>query len=261
MHQFDTDIAFQQQQLLHFAVNISDHWSINGHPNGGYLMAILANAALTVSDKKSISIFTANFIAGCQAGPARLFVEPIGHSKSFDRFQVRLVQNDTEKIRALGTLMPENTGGAHQHEQSAPDILPLDQCVRIPEMPSFTFFEQMDIRLEPDCAGWMAGNLAERSEQRGWVHFREKRQLDQLAMILMTDSFPPPVLAKHGLVAWVPTIELSINLRNQPRTEWLKCIFRSRFIDNDIVDEDGEIWDGTGNLVAISRQISQFRRL
>lgn len=261
MHPFDLDIALQRQQFLHFMVNISDHWSINGHPNGGYLMAILANAALAVSEKQSISIFTANFIAGCQPGPARLFVEPLGQSKTFDRFQIRLVQNDIEKIRAFATLMSKDTEGEHQYEQSPPELLPSQQCIPIPEIPGHSIFEQMEVRLEPVYAGWMTGNMSERSEQKGWVRFKTKRHLDQLALLLMADAFPPPVMAKHGLVAWVPTIELSVNLRNQPQSDWLKGVFRSRFIDHNIVDEDGEIWDETGNLVAISRQISQFRKL
>jgi len=81
-----------------------------------------------------------------------------------------------------------------------------------------------------------------------------------LSIFLIIDSFPPPILASHGIVAWVPSIELSVNVRNLPKTKWLKGIFRTCFVENGILEEDGEIWDGNGGLVAISRQIAQFRK-
>ena len=35
--------------------------------------------------------------------------------------------------------------------------------------------------------------------------------------------------------------------------------FRTRFITCGLLEEDGEIWDETGQLIAISRQIAQYR--
>ncbi len=70
----------------------------------------------------------------------------------------------------------------------------------------------------------------------------------------------PPVFASFGLTAWVPTIELSVNVRKIPDTLILKAIFKSRFISSGLVEEDGELWDTTGELVAISRQISKYRK-
>ena len=85
--------------------------------------------------------------------------------------------------------------------------------------------------------------------------------IEPLALILMADSFPPPVLSSHGLVAWVPTIEMSVNIRSLPKTPWVKACFRSRYITCGLVEEDGELWDEDGNILAISRQIAQFRKL
>ena len=73
------------------------------------------------------------------------------------------------------------------------------------------------------------------------------------------DSMPPAALATQGMNAWVPTIELSVNIRNLPQTNRLKCSLRTRFITCGLLEADGEVWDEKGNLAAISRQIAQFK--
>jgi len=61
------------------------------------------------------------------------------------------------------------------------------------------------------------------------------------------------------MVAWVPTLEFSVNIRNIPTTDWLKCIFRNCFIACGLLKEDGETWDQNGELVVITGQIAQYR--
>ncbi|MDD5343413.1 MAG: thioesterase family protein [Smithella sp.] len=103
-------------------------------------------------------------------------------------------------------------------------------------------------------------NLSPVSEQKGWIKFKDDRPWDALSLLLIADSFPPPVLASHGIVAWVATIEYSVSIRDIPDTAWIKALFRSHYLTCDIVEEDGELWDENGKLLAISRQIAQFRK-
>ena len=42
-------------------------------------------------------------------------------------------------------------------------------------------------------------------------------------------------------------------------SEEAKGIFTTRHITCGLVEEDGELWDAENNLVAISRQIAQYR--
>jgi acyl-CoA thioesterase len=120
--------------------------------------------------------------------------------------------------------------------------------------------KNMDIRLDPACAGWLQGMLADKSEMRGWIRFEDDRPFDIPSILLIADSFPPPVLATEGWTAWVPTIELSVNVRRVPDSKWIKCFQKTRFITCGLLENDGEIWDEEGNLVAISRQIALFRK-
>ncbi len=261
MHLFDQDISVHELVPGVFGTSITANWSINGIPNGGYLMAIMANTMMQDADNTATPIITANFLSRTEPGEAVIYLERIAQSTQFDRFQASLVQNEKERIRALGTILKGNSDSAERHyEKSEPEIARLEDCVLVPELPNYSLYGRMDVRLDPACAGWMMGGVTEKSEIRGWIRFREERPFDILSIILIIDSFPPPILASQGIVGWVPTIEFSVNIRNLPETKWLRAVFRTCFVDNGILEEDGEIWDGQGGLVAISRQIAQFRR-
>jgi acyl-CoA thioesterase len=120
-----------------------------------------------------------------------------------------------------------------------------------------------DILFEPrepfTFSGYITENWSINGVPNGWIKFKDDRPFDLLSILLIADSFPPAVMSSQGMVAWVPTLEFSANIRNIPTTDWLKCIFRTRFITCGLLEEDGEIWDQADQLIAISRQIAQYR--
>lgn len=260
MHLFDRDTMLEQVTPFHYTGNLSANWLINGIANGGYIMAVIANAMLSLSDMDCTPILTANYIAPCYPGGTEVKLEEISRSSRLSRMQASLFQEGNEKIRAWGTFAGK-TGGAslNRYESGPPGVAALDDCIVVPDMPSHSLLTNLDMRLDPSSAGWLRGELTERSEQKGWVSFRDKRPHDILSVFLIADAFPPPVFVSHGLLAWVPTIELSVNIRNIPVSDWLKFSLRSRFFTGNLVEEDGEVWDEENNLVAISRQIALVR--
>ena len=260
-HQYDQDITLTERVAQKYTGVISPNWSINGVPDGGYLMAILSGAMQKRSEREATPIITANYLSRCEPGDARVSVEKIAQSKQFERFQASLHQDGAEKIRAIGTFASASLEcPVERYESDPPDLPPPDDCVRVPPLPNYTLFDRMDIRLDPACTGWATtGELSDKSEIRGWIRFNEARQFDMAGILLAADSFPPAVLTSQGLVAWVPTIELSVNIRNLPESRWLKGSFRTRYITCGLLEEDGELWDDSDQLVAISRQIAQYR--
>lgn len=260
MHQFDQDIALTPTGLSLFEGTISPNWSINGIPNGGYLMALMTGAMMRVAEKTATPIVTVNYLARCVPGSITVSVEKIASSRQFDRLEARLSQEGKVKLRAFGTFADEKLECfLKKYESVPPATAPPENCVRVPALPGYTLIERMDIRLDPATAGWMSGTNAEKSEQRGWIRFMDSRPFDPLALLLIADSFPPAVFASQGPLAWVPTIEFNVSVRERASTPWLRCRFSTRFINCGLIEEDGEIWDGEGELVALSRQTAQFR--
>jgi len=241
---------------------VSDHWSVNGNPNGGYLMAMIAKAMLQKSDKQETPTVTANYLARCVPGEVEIHVSEIARSRQFTRFEARLFQKREEKVRALGTFVSANHDNVFErYESTAPELVPSEECIEMPALPQYSLFQNLELRLDPACAGWLVGRLTDISLNKGYFRFRNSRSVDLLSLFLIIDAMPPAAFATQGVSAWVPTIELSVNVRNLPQTERLKCSLRTRFITRGILEADGEVWDEKGNLAAISRQIAQFKKV
>ncbi|MFZ2345984.1 MAG: hypothetical protein WAW08_15430 [Candidatus Microthrix parvicella] len=45
-----------------------------------------------------------------------------------------------------------------------------------------------------------------------------------------------------------------------PAPGWLACVFTTRFVTDGVIEEDGEIWDSEGHLVAQGRQLALVPR-
>ena len=263
MHCFDRDtMALGDKGEL--TLDISGGWSINETPNGGYIMALMTRAmtpeeSLEGDSTKSGCIVTANYLGRCAYEPARILVETMGESRHYIRKQARLIQGDEEKIRAMATFIkPGDESFVTSYESRPETVAPWEDCVQMPSMPGYSLFDQVDIRLDPVSAGWMEGKLSDRSVMKGWIQFREDRIVDLPAITLFADCLPPCVFTSRGMVAWVPTIEFSVNVRQLPVGRRLKGIFTTRFISGGLVEEDGEIWDEQDNLIALSRQIAKY---
>ncbi|SDU34688.1 thioesterase family protein [Desulfobacula phenolica] len=263
LHVFDRDLEMVDTGPKVFALTLSDKWNIAGSTlNGGYLMAVIARAMEHCSTQKATPVITANYISKCVPGKALAHVEVIFESGNFTRLMVRLVQQGKEKIRAMGTFSSDvNEDVLCEYETGPPVIASFEECFQVPVTPDNALFDNVDLRLDPSCAGWLTGERSGRSEFKGWVRFKEKRKIDIPAILLFADTYPPPVFAKFGPSTWVPTIELSVNIRKVPDTQILKGIFKSRFVSGGLVEEDGELWNTHGELVAVSRQISKYRKI
>ena len=87
------------------------------------------------------------------------------------------------------------------------------------------------------------------------IRFADGRAPDLASLSLFADALPPPALivARAG---WVPTLELTVHHRAAPAPGWLRFVFRTHLVHGGYLEEDGALWDETGTLVAMSRQLA-----
>jgi acyl-CoA thioesterase len=261
MYEFDEDTRVTRIAEGTYSARISERWSIGHVPNGGYVLAVVASAladALAAPDPLAV---TAHFLRPALASDAEIEIELVKLGKSFTTAQARLVQDGSERLRALATYGTLAIGCGPSYVDGAPPDLPaLDAAVA--ERPDALLPEiarRFEQRLDPETLRWMQGERREPAEIRGLVRFADGRPPDAHSLLLFADALPPPAF-NVITPGWLPTLELSVHVRARPVPGFLRVLFRTRFLFGGLLEEDGELWDESGTLVALSRQLAAMPR-
>lgn len=249
-----------------YSARIQEGWDILGVTNGGYLMTIASRAmAAGVGDRKLVSV-TGHFMNPAGAGPVQIEVEPLKSGRMFTTLRAVMMAEGKPLLSATGSFSTVNHSApeATLLLGSPPDIPPPDECERAvssetgPFPPPFV--DRVDLRVHPDDAGGVLGRPSGSAAFRGWFRLPAGEELDDLAIVLASDAFPPAVFNAGRPMAWTPTLDLTVHVRDPGPHDWLLCSFQTRFITGGFLEEDGEIWDTDGNLVALSRQLALVGR-
>jgi acyl-coenzyme A thioesterase PaaI-like protein len=243
-----------------FGATIHDGWDIGGNANGGYLMAIAGRAMADAIGRPPVSL-TAHFLRPGPAGPCTIDVTPVRVGRRLATARASMLIAGKPTLELLGTFGDQQPDpGRPRWAREQPVMIPAyDECEPMPASTAGTgpaLMDRLACRLRPGDDGFRNGRPSGDPEIRGWFALADGESIDAIALLLAADAFPPPVFNSDLPVAWVPTVELTVHLRGVPAAGPLRCAFRSRFIHDGLLDEEGEIWDSTGTLVAQSRQLS-----
>jgi acyl-coenzyme A thioesterase PaaI-like protein len=248
-----------------FRGEIVDGWDVNGNANGGYLLAVAVAAMRDASGKPDPLSITAHYLAPGKAGPVIIETSVVKSGRQLTTMMGSMRSADREILRVLGSFadVAAMSSGFAEVVGGPPDLAPPDQCVaRDPDtgVVSINLMRRLRVHLRPQDAGFNNGHRSGRAEIEGWFEFADGRPIDTLALMLVVDAFPPPVFNIEMPMGWVPTVELTVHVRGIPAPGPLRCRFHSEFIQNGFLQEDSEIWDSAGTLVAQSRQLALVPR-
>ncbi|BAN03615.1 hypothetical protein YM304_33010 [Ilumatobacter coccineus YM16-304] len=243
-----------------FDAEVHDGWDIGGNANGGYLLAIAGRAMATAIGRPPLTI-TSHYLRPAPAGPCQVDVRIVRSGRRLATATATLTLGGAITLQLVGTFGDQQEGGPEVLMEEPVDIPSYDECISRPQTAeSPALMSNLACRMAPDDAGFGDGEPSGVAMVRGWFDLAAGEPIDAYAILLASDAFPPPVFNTAIPVAWVPTIELTVHVRGVPVPGPLRCRFRSRFIRNGLIDEDGEIWDSSGALVAQSRQLSLMPR-
>jgi acyl-CoA thioesterase len=240
--------------------HIVDGWDIGGRANGGYLLALAARGMIAASGRAHPVALNAHFLAPGVAGPVRLETRRIKEGRRFATVRGALHSGERPLMALLGSFGDlAQLEGPRRIDDEPPDLPAPEQCVRLgSEHGGFSpaLMDNLELRLHPEDAGFLRGEPHGKPLFRGWFRLLDDEPLDACALLLAADAFPPTVFNAKLPLNWVPTVEMSAHVRGLPQPGWLRCRFSSRFICGGMLEEDGEIWDDSGRLVAQSRQLA-----
>jgi acyl-CoA thioesterase len=246
-----------------YATEIDGTWSVGEVPNGGYLLALVLRAVLAESSQPHPIATSAFFLSPPKAGPAVVEVSTLRVGRTTGTLQARLIQADQALMHVTTTTGELDARSVPEWNGPAPEsVAELDDCVpALVDLPDGThvgLLEHVDLRLDPQTLGWFSGRPAGSLAMRGHLRLPDGTQPDPLVLALAIDALPPTVFGL-GRLGWAPTVQLSLLTRALPAAGWLTVHLRGRLVRDDWFDEEAEVYDANGDLVAQSRQIARVR--
>ena len=258
MSEFDADTRVEAVAANDFAATVTERWNAMGaRPNGGYLLGICTKAlaqALPFADPLTVSAY---FHRPAVVGPARVVVEAVRAGRRLATGEARLLQDDREVMRVLATFTDlAKAAGRTVALTEMPKLPPPDTAIdplRGISMPEITILERFDYRTAV-MPGWMQGRPSGDPSMTFWLRFKDGRAPDTLALPAMVDASYPAVMELGEMAS--STVELTVHVRARPAPGWLTCRVATRHVIAGYHEEDFEVWDAEGHLVAQSRQLA-----
>ncbi len=244
-----------------YGADLHPDWSIGDKPHGGYTMATLTRAALTAAGRPHPLAVSAHFLRPPHFREVEIETEVVRSGRTVTTVRARLMQDGRECIEAVvaaGDLTDED----HEWTAGPPATMPpVEDCYGGMQQsgdPALAvgIRKVLDLRLDPERVGFTRGEPSGNPDLRGWIRLADGSDPDPLALIVATDALPPVVLELgHG--GWCPTVELTFLLRALPAPGWLATrTWTSALSAQGWFDENADVWDSAGRLVAQSRQLA-----
>jgi acyl-CoA thioesterase len=257
-HEFDVDTRVEAVADHTFAAAVTDRWSVlGGSPNGGYLLGICLQALARVMPAPDPLAVSAFFLRPAVPGPAEVRTELVRSGRRIATGTATLLQGGKEAVRLTAAFSDlASATGPTVVLAEKPALPPPDEARDLlagGTIPGLTITERVEYRVG-ELPGWARGRPAGAARMEFWIRFRDGRDADPLSLPLLVDA-AAPVILDLGYPGSA-TIELTVHVRGRPAPGWLACRVTTRFVIGGYHEEDFEIWDSAGRLVAQSRQLA-----
>ena len=268
--EFDRDISVgalsHRPGAGEYAADLSAGWVVGGGVNGGYLLSVIANAIRTTVPAKPDPIsISAYYLSASAPGPATVTTQVKREGGSVATVAADLAQDGIARISALATFgdlaaLPDDSATT----AVAPGLPPRDQCVPNTAAPAelraiVPMMERFDMLFHPAHVGWAVGEPSGQGVISAWFRLKDGREPDPISLLAAVDLLPP-VTFDLGKPGWAPTLELTAHVRAVPAPGWLRMQHSTRNVAGGMFEEDCEVWDSAGRLVAQSRQLARLPR-
>ena len=251
-----------------FLVNPDTNYFVGNTPHGGYLMAIMHKALTTILPHSTAISSSVQYLDRIDAKPFELEVEIFKASRGSSSGIVKLKQDDKICTTFTGTCSDfQFMKGYDGLQKPLPNIFNESDKKDYIKMnydkisKGFTpaFIQQLECLIHPDHAWWNRDSNDKNNEARCSAFLEMQGGIpDQFCLSFYSDILPPVVSNKYGPLGWIPTITLTTHIRQLPSTSELYADFRATDINKGYFEQDCNIWDLNGNLVASSRQLTRI---
>jgi len=243
-----------------FSAALDGQWDGQASTNGGFLLALATRAIGAVLPFPDPVVVSGFYLRPGSPGPVEIRTEVIQAGRTTGFGQAGLYRDGKQLLRATAAFTDldaaaardgRSYAGGQPPDQPPPERSPLLERVLTPPM---TLVDRIEYRVA-QLPSWLtqappSGNPV----YEGWMRFADGREPDLLSLPLFVDAVAPAAL-ELGLQQ-MTTVELTVHLRARPAPGWLAFRTQTRYLADGYFEEDAELWDTTGRLVAQSRQLA-----
>jgi acyl-CoA thioesterase len=238
------------------------HWWVERGPHGGFLAALALNAATQTVDEpgRPPCSLTAHFVRAAAEGLLEVSVAVERSGRRLTNCLVRLEQDGRPVALCLIAFAEARPVATSYDGTRFPDVpapgdlepLPVDAEGVPPFMGNFELrFALGDLPfsggVDRSCAVW--------------VKTQAPRPPDPLAIAAFADAWAPTPFIATTAPAAAPTVDLTVHFRDHSwygaagPDDWVLARFRTELLADGVFDERGELWSGSGRLLAQSIQL------
>ena len=216
MSQFVNETSLKRESKNSWTGVLNDNWNIGDVPNGGYLLAVVLRAMQEEVSSENLLSANAHYLRpGSANNEARVDLEILREGNSISTCTGSLTQNGKLSLQVLAAFgeLENIDDQIPQINREAPILPPPDACHKR-SSESQGILLPIEQRVDVRIAEFKTDS--ERAELYGWIKFSDSSPVDSLALALFSDAFPPSIFSKLGRVGWVPTVELTVQVRSTP---------------------------------------------
>ncbi|KHL11998.1 thioesterase superfamily protein [Mumia flava] len=280
-----------------FTAEVDPDWTIGGKPNGGYLLAALARAAVATAGHEHVLSASTHYLHSPDPGTVELTTSVLRKGRTADHVRVQMSQGGTPCVESTFMVGTLRTDATPYWDAGAPAAPTPPAAVAAPAAPttpaapkvthgelggelggepggepggwfrvpgtsptgvSAPIFDQVDLRLDPGVTGFARGRPSGAGELRGWLRLPEDEPFDPVALLYAVDALPPATF-EVAPTGWVPTLEMTTYVRALPAPGPVTVLHRAQLIEDQRVDEVTTVFDSRGRLVAQATQLAGIR--
>ncbi len=259
MGQFERDTAVSRLADHRWQAELHRGWRIGSTMNGGYVLAVIAQAlrqALPHRDPLSINAF---YLAPCRLGPCQIETENLRQGRGTSFGSASLYQEGELKVRATAAYTDMDRLSGETWVNAGPPAAPAFAETNGLSANTLEIHQRVDLRLVKGGEVFEERSAPGTGEFVGWLQHRDGAASDTIDLTMFADIMPPPPFTLFGPYGWVPTVELTVQCRRRPAAGPILGRMRSRHLTNSIVESDADLWDSNGDLVALARQTMKVR--
>jgi acyl-coenzyme A thioesterase PaaI-like protein len=245
--------------------SLPQRWNVGRNQNGGVLLAAASSALSAAAEQPHALSVTGHYLRAAGAGRATVRTTMARRGRTASTGVAEVEQDGTERMRMIGTF-----GDLAARDRSrtpvaavAPPIPGPDDCADLFDLLAASpqgqrtltrSLRNFAIRVDPG-RGWGPDGDGHPALS-GWIRLGGEETVGAQMLPGIADGFPPTLLSQAEL-GWLPTLELTVHVFAVPVADepWLRAELRTRTVTGGLVDEDGELWDASGQLVARFRQL------